>query len=222
MGGKKQISKPKLFEFYLGILLVFVPWALQARGVAVNAWGAAILFVLSFCLITDYVVRRSPTTKQWKVHFRWGAVIPIALIFVVIWKLTSPPIVTVVPDTFVLHTGEWFQKTRIIVTNVTDKPVYGVQIHIWSDNPRINVSKAVELEKYAPPQEPNLPSPDTIFVLKDDSVEVRLSELPGHEPRHIVVTGPSMPPKSGTAHGFAHITAFSDAPRDLYRKPLKE
>ena len=224
MGGNNQRSKPKqsILILYGGLLIGLIPSALQARGVAVNAWVAAIIFLISFCLIADYIFRHSPKTKQWEEHVRGGAVVVVALIFIVIWELTRPPIVTVAPDTFVLHTGEWFEKTRITVTNVTDKPIYAVQIKIWSDNPRIKLREAVVLEEYEPQQEPNLPSPDIGLQFADESVEVRLSELLGHKDRHIVVTGPSMPANSGTAHGFARITAFSDTPQDRYHKTLKE
>jgi hypothetical protein len=198
-------------------------------------WAFGVIVILLWInLVWPWIDERlitSQRNKQRKVKIskilKWAMVFVIASVLfgVTAWLRTAlfpPQVVTVVPDTFVLHTGEWFQKTRTIVTNVTDKPVYGVQIYIWSDNPRINISKAVELEKYAPSPEPNLPSPDIIIVFEDDSVEVRLSELLGHEERSIIVTGPSMPAKSGTAHGFARITAFSDTSQDLYIKPPKE
>jgi len=143
-----------------------------------------------YCLVS-YLVR----SESWIIKILVPTVVAIGTLLFGIW--TWPESVTVYPNSgFLLSGGGWSNTTDLVVTNETRRPLFAVQVELWSDTGRRDFSFTVDK------------NPDAIIMGDDrfkwntdafgllamdekgrESVILQFYELLPGKPRHIFVSG---------------------------------
>jgi hypothetical protein len=219
--------------------VTLAPWGLVAAAVAMVQIGeflfAELLLVLSTLAFFVQIWRWS---KSLKVGFKKKQAIFFTVFLLVVlgiaalasifysikddrpWSNLWFQPITVYPNEFVLHTGQMSNTTDLILMNSGTKPLFGVQVEIWSDTPGIgNGGIGFEIDK----------NPDAIvfdnrfnsdcIVLTGIEGGIERSILQFYEvlpqnPRHIHVCGK----KQLLSRGRARIISYRQAPPMLMKQ----
>jgi hypothetical protein len=153
----------------------------------------------------------------WELVSRWGLV-----------ETVSNRVVTIVPNQFVLYTGEWSNTTSLIITNTGEVPLYSVWVETWSDIPTVmskvsfNVDKNPESIKARIGDSGRYMEFDhDFFVLRmiktdhGESLLLRFYELLPNKARRITLSGQA----KVTSKGFAQVLKdFKYEPELLLKK----
>jgi hypothetical protein len=212
-------------ELYLGIILTLLQWVLP-----MNAKLRFIIWLAILGLALD-ITWRSKVTSGWHPALRWVGMLVISCVVAWGWlagREKPAPLITVQPEgKFLLHSGEWSNKTTFLVTNHGTKPLYSVAVKIWTETPGVTseqIRVAVDNNPTAPPARFDKYEVFTdVWVidyrdkLKREAVLMSFYELLPNKPRRILVYGKM----SQRAEGFVSLLEFLDSPEPIFEQRKK-
>ncbi len=212
-------------ELIGGIILSLLQWVLP-----MNTTLRTIVWLVIFGLVLD-ILWKSQVTGGWHPIWKWVSTLIIFCIVTWGWSAgreKSVPLVTVEPEgKFLLHSGEWSNKTTFLVTNNGTKPLYAIAIKIWTETPSVTSEQIrvdVDNNPTAPPARFDKYEVFTdvwVFEGRDklgkEAVYVSFYELLPNKPRRILVYG-KMQRK---AEGFVKMLKFQESPEPILEQDKK-
>lgn len=210
-------------ELFGSIILALLTWV-----VPMNAILRPVIWLVILGLTFD--ILRRVTSGRHPV-WRWVGTLVLSCLAVWGWlagREKPAPLVTVQPEgKFLLHNGEWSNKTTFLVTNYGTKPLYSVAVKIWIETPGVKSEQIrvdVDNNPTAPPARFDKYEVFTdVWVIdyrdksEREAVLVSFYEILPNKPRRILVYGQM----SQRAEGFVGLLNFRDSPEPIFEKAEK-